>query len=178
MNIRLATAADMPAYYDHMQRHFRESGNDGDLIFHPVEDFETWNREENIAKAIAELEAPIGKPGWVRLWITEMGGEIVADSLVRSARMPSAQHRCQFAIGIERLARGQGLGRRLSMQALSWAKLQAGLDWMDLWVAANNAPAIALYESLGFRPCGTVIDQFRVKGKSVDDTHMALRLKP
>lgn len=177
MNIRLATAADMPAYYDHMMRHFRESGRDGDVIFHPVDDFETWNREENIAKAISELEAPVGKPGWVRMWVSEIGGEIVADALVRSARMPTAQHRCQFAIGVERFARGQGLGRRLSMQAITWAKLQPGLDWMDLWVAANNGPAISLYESLGFRALGTVSDQFRVGGQRIDDTHMTLRLR-
>jgi RimJ/RimL family protein N-acetyltransferase len=178
MNIRLAGPADAPAYFDHMQRHFRESGRDGDVIFHPVTDFESWNREETIAKTIAELEAPLGKPGWVRLWICEVGGEILADALVRSAGMAAAQHRCQFAIGVERSARGQGLGKRLSLQAISWARMQPGLEWLDLWVNAANAPAIALYEKLGFRSLGTVPDQFRVLGQQVDDTHMTLRLKP
>ena len=104
-------------------------------------------------------------------------GEVVADALVRSARLSSAQHRCQFAIGVERIARGQGLGRRLSMQVISWAKLQPGLEWMDLWVAANNLPAISLYASLGFETLGKVMDQYRLLGQKVDDMHMALRLK-
>ncbi len=126
---------------------------------------------------MAELEAPVGKPGWVRIWIVELGGEVVADALVRSSHMKTAQHRCQFAIGIQRPARGQGLGRRLSMQAISWAKLEPGLEWMDLWVMAHNAPAISLYKKLGFETLATVRDQFRLQGQKVGDTRMALRLK-
>jgi ribosomal protein S18 acetylase RimI-like enzyme len=178
MNIRLATAADIPAYFDHMQRHFAESGRDGDLIFHPIEDYATWNRDEHIAKMIGELETPLDRPGWVRLWICEASGNIVADSLIRSATLLTARHRCQFAIGVERIARRQGLGRRLSIQAISWAKMQPGLEWIDLWASAKNEPALALYRSLGFQVIGTVRDQFRLQGQSVDDTHMTLEIRP
>jgi ribosomal protein S18 acetylase RimI-like enzyme len=177
MNIRPATAADMPAYYDHMQRHFRESGKDGDVIFHPIDDYDTWNREEHLAKMVRELEAPLGRPGWVRVWIAELGGEIVADSLIRSAHLKTARHRCQFAIGVERLARGQGLGRRLSLQSIAWAREQGELAWIDLWASAQNEPALRLYRSLGFTEVGTVRDQFRLQGQSVDDTHMVLKLR-
>ena len=44
--------------------------------------------------------------------------------------------------------------------------------------ALHNAPAIALYEKLGFRKIDTVKDQFRLRGKEIDDSHMCLRLGP
>ena len=91
--------------------------------------------------------------------------------------MKQAQHRSQFAIGIERSWRGRGLGRQLAMQAISWAKRQESLEWLDLWVFAHNAPAIALYEQLGFRKYDTVLDQFRVMGQKIDDLHMTMKLK-
>ena len=40
MLVRELTSGDAGEYFEHMQRHFRESGHDGDVIFHPVEDFE------------------------------------------------------------------------------------------------------------------------------------------
>ena len=52
MEIRQATLEDTSLYFDHMRRHFRESGKDGDVIFHPVVEFESWRREEQIAFTI------------------------------------------------------------------------------------------------------------------------------
>jgi len=176
MLIRLATIDDAPAYFDHMRRHFRESGNDGDVYFHPVTEFETWRREEHVARTIEEWNLSPPAVGWQKVWIAVENGEIVADCLLRSGQLPATSHRAQFAIGIERSARGKGLGRRLSMLALSWAKLEKSLSWVDLWVFAHNTPAIRLYESLGFTKIDTVTDQFRVNGEKIDDTHMTLRL--
>lgn len=179
LNLRPATPSDAPLYFEHMLRHFRESGRDGDPIFHPVTDWESWVKEEQVAKLVAELELPLPRIGWQRLWIAEDDtGNIVADCLLRSGFMESTAHRCQYAIGVERSARGQGVGGRLSMMALSWAKQQKLLEWVDLWVFAHNKPAIALYEKLGFKKIDTVKDQFRVHGKSIDDTHMCLSLRP
>jgi len=176
MNIRLATPDDLPAYYDHMLRHFRESGKDGDFIFHPVLDFEDWKKAEQVATMLEAISAPISGTTWQRIWIAEVGGEVVGDALLRASHMAATAHRCQFGIGIERAARGQGVGRRLSLQAISWARSQAELSWIDLWVFAHNKPAIALYESLGFRATDTVVDQFRVQGQKIDDTQMSLSL--
>ncbi|MGZ3734009.1 MAG: N-acetyltransferase family protein [Bdellovibrionota bacterium] len=176
MNIRPAEPGDLPAYFEHCLRHFRESGNSGDVLFHPIRDFEEMNKEVEVAKMLEAITAPLSRPGWQRIWIAEIGGEIVADCLLRSSHMMPTLHRCQFAIGVERTARGQGLGGRLSMQAISWARQQSGLDWVDLWVFAHNSPAIALYEKLGFSRVDVVRDQFRLLGQKVDDLHMTLSL--
>ncbi len=176
LTVREATLDDVPAYIDHMQRHFRESGQDGDLIFHPVVEFESWKREEQIAKTIEEWSLQPPTVGWQKVWIALEDDKIVADCLLRSGMMPSTAHRAQYAIGIERSARGKGLGKRLSLLALSWAKMEKSLRWVDLWVFTHNAPAIKLYEKLGFRKIDTVTDQFRVLGKKIDDTHMTMEL--
>jgi RimJ/RimL family protein N-acetyltransferase len=178
MIVREATLDDVPAYIDHMNRHFAESGQDGDLVFHPVVEFDTYNRQEQIAKTLEEWALQPPAIGWQKVWVAlNEDGQIVADCLLRSGQMPATAHRAQFAIGIERAARGKGIGRTLSMLALSWAKLQKPpLRWVDLWVFTHNTPAIKLYEKLGFRKVDTVVDQFRVFGQQIDDTHMTLEL--
>ncbi len=172
----MAEPGDASAYFDHMMRHFAESGSDGDFHFHPVLDFKTWVRAEHVAKTVAAWNLPVGEMGWQRAWVAEMGGEIVADAMLRSGLMSTTQHRCQFGIGLERSARGQGLGRRLSLQAIAWAKQQDSLAWMDLWVFSHNAPAIALYDTLGFVRVGEVRDQFRLGREKIDNRHMVLSL--
>lgn len=65
---------------------------------------------------------------------------------------------------------------RVPWNQVGWATSQPGLDWMDLRVFANNSPARALYNSMGFRELGTVPDNFRVGAQSIDDVRMALDL--
>lgn len=53
------------------------------------------------------------------------------------------------SIGTVELARGLGFGRLVTASALLDA-IEAGSDWVHLGVFADNPPAIALYERLGF----------------------------
>ena len=54
-----------------------------------------------------------------------------------------------FEIATDAGERGQGHGRRLVLSALKWARLRGARDaWLQ--VEADNAPALALYRSLGF----------------------------
>ena len=55
-----------------------------------------------------------------------------------------------FEVATASGVRGRGHGRRVVLSALKWARLRgAALGWLQ--VEADNAPAISLYESLGFR---------------------------
>ena len=54
-----------------------------------------------------------------------------------------------FEIATDAGERGKGHGRRLVLSALKWARLRGARQaWLQ--VEADNAPALALYASLGF----------------------------
>ena len=54
-----------------------------------------------------------------------------------------------FEIATEKSARNKGHGRNLILSALKWARLRGAREaWLQ--VEAGNAPALALYRSLGF----------------------------
>ncbi|MFN2451781.1 MAG: N-acetyltransferase family protein [Candidatus Dormibacteria bacterium] len=55
----------------------------------------------------------------------------------------------ELAILLGAAVRGRGMGRSLLTRAVAWA-VGAGLDALYLRVRPDNAPAVALYRSLGF----------------------------
>jgi len=57
------------------------------------------------------------------------------------------------ALHVAPSARRRGLGRALTEAAMHWSCAR-GADWIALAVTDANAPARALYASLGFRPVG------------------------
>jgi GNAT superfamily N-acetyltransferase len=54
---------------------------------------------------------------------------------------------------VEPAARAGGVGSALTAAVLLWARKQ-GFRRIGLWVTEGNAPAIALYERMGFTPTG------------------------
>jgi ribosomal protein S18 acetylase RimI-like enzyme len=106
--------------------------------------------------------------------IDEIHGTI---QLRHSPRLESCLHRALLAMGIERSHRAQGWGRQLLEAALGWAQAQPSLDWIDLGVFENNAPARALYSRFGFREVGRREDLFRAFGVKITDIEMVLKLR-
>ena len=58
--------------------------------------------------------------------------------------------------------RGQGQGRQLVQQVLSWAS-EHGAEHLELCVKADNLPAVALYRALGFEDVGAEGDELRMR---------------
>ncbi|HET7341256.1 MAG TPA: GNAT family N-acetyltransferase [Methylomirabilota bacterium] len=54
---------------------------------------------------------------------------------------------------VDPTARSAGVGRALTPAVLDWARAR-GFERIGLWVTEGNAPAIALYERMEFRPSG------------------------
>jgi ribosomal protein S18 acetylase RimI-like enzyme len=73
-------------------------------------------------------------------------------------------------------ARSKGVGQRLLMQAIELARTVAEIRQVNVSVNAANAPALRLYESVGFRPFGREIGSLWIDGKSYDELHMVLPL--
>ncbi|MDO5629799.1 MAG: GNAT family N-acetyltransferase [Mobilicoccus sp.] len=70
-------------------------------------------------------------------------------------------------------ARRAGIGRRLVLAGLAWAA-EHGVQQVMLEVDADNAPAIALYDSVGFTRLATRANYY---GAGRDALVMALRLE-
>lgn len=66
----------------------------------------------------------------------------------------------------------KGLGRSLLASAQEWAIAQ-GAHRLQLKVMTHNAPAIALYQSLGFEIEGTMRRHLKVKDRFVDQHIMS-----
>ncbi|MFJ3301878.1 GNAT family N-acetyltransferase [Streptomyces sp. NPDC086549] len=68
-------------------------------------------------------------------------------------------------------ARGRGVGRALVRAAVEEAR-RRGARRITLRVLGHNAPARALYESVGFVVEGVLPEEFLVAGEYVDDVFM------
>ena len=113
-------------------------------------------------KAVAELEKTCFSDPWsersvageldnpLSLWFVALDGDRLL-GYVGCQRVPPEADVMNLAVVPE--ARRRGLGRRL-METL-WETLMAlGDESLTLEVRAGNAPAIALYEGLGFAQVG------------------------
>jgi ribosomal protein S18 acetylase RimI-like enzyme len=88
----------------------------------------------------------------------------------------AAPHRALLGMGVHRAWRRRGLGSRLVGTAFAWARTQGSLDWIDLEVLADNAPACALYLRCGFTMVARIADMLRIDGVSCDVAYMTCKL--
>lgn len=72
-------------------------------------------------------------------------------------------------------ARSRGIGRALLLEALALARSVPGIRQVNLCVNASNAPAIQLYESVGFRKFGFEAGAMLIDGEPHDEILMCLR---
>jgi ribosomal protein S18 acetylase RimI-like enzyme len=74
---------------------------------------------------------------------------------------------------VDPAVRGRGVARALLRAVAGWAR-EHGVDVLHLHVTETNAPAIALYERLGFRASGETAPLDHTP--SVRELHMCCRL--
>lgn len=93
-----------------------------------------------LADIIAAIEPEVG------LFAVERDGETLSTAIcVQDGELAGL-----FEVATAAAVRGQGFGRRVVSSALKWARLRgARTAWLQ--VEADNAPARALYDSLGYR---------------------------
>lgn len=71
--------------------------------------------------------------------------------------------------------RGRGVAKQMLTQLVDHAFGQDGLEILTLEVVTTNAPAIRVYESLGFRAYGTMEHYFKTDRGYFDQQFMSLR---
>lgn len=86
--------------------------------------------------------------------LAEVEGRIVgAAGIVARGKKEKIRHRADFGISIDQAYWGLGIGRALTRACIELAR-QAGYSQLELEAVADNAHALALYESEGFREYG------------------------
>lgn len=174
--IHQLTIQDIDAYVDHLSRHLPEPGIDG-IISQPFSADEPIDKEKFRKKIMERWSVNPGQGAWEVAWGIFEDNNIIGHIELIGNSMQALQHRAKLGMGIETKFRSQGYGRLLMETALTWAKSQNFLSWIDLDVFAHNKVALKLYNSFGFTPVGKTIDRLRVDNQSIDDFHFVLNLK-
>ena len=105
-----------------------------------------------------------------------VGDEVVSISSVNAlTTRERVAHRAGVAISVGKAYWNQGVGRRAMETLIDFAK-SCGLEVLQLEVRADNAPAIALYEKVGFQKMGLYKNFMKVNGLSFDAWYMNLYL--
>ena len=99
-----------------------------------------WS-EKSVA---AELENDLA------LWLVALDGETVVGYVGSQSVMGEAD---MMNLAVSGEYRRQGIGEKLVLSLIDALKA-AGVHWLTLEVRASNAPALSLYEKLGFRLVG------------------------
>ena len=118
-----------------------------------------------------ELDYALRKNGWLDeflekenawIYVTEQDETPIAFSLLAMEGESGAEFR--IALHADHL--GKGLGRIVAQRTLELGFHVHGLQRIHLVVRRNNHRARNLYESMGFRPCGSCMKE--VNGCSVE----------
>jgi RimJ/RimL family protein N-acetyltransferase len=176
--IRLLNLDDLDAYVVHAVASSEESGRDGDPYFGPYSIHEPFRAEKIRERTSERWKRLLSQPGWRRAWGAFDGEGIVGSASLSGGDLRTELHRAILGMAVLRTHRGQGLGRALLEETISWCRLQPSIEWLDLGVFADNLPAQALYRKYGFEPVGQVIDRWRIDGHIVDEITMTLRVGP
>jgi len=166
MTIRLLRAADAAAFQRLRLEGLREAP--ASFAGSPEDEQDT-----PLAEVARRLEAPAGA-GVLGAFDGEALVGIVG--LARDTRAKLAHKGHVWGMYVHPRARGRGLGRELMQAAIAQARAMPGVERLTLVADTTNAPAIALYESLGFVAYGREPDAVRIAGVPHEDLLMSLPL--
>jgi putative acetyltransferase len=166
VNIRRATPADAAALVAHITGIVSEPVRTAPL---DPDEVMTVEAERGLIEQFASSERAI-------MLVAEDGGEIVGDLTLRAISPRRAlQHVASLGMSVRASHRRRGIGRALLEAGIEWAR-GIGITRLELYVFADNAPAIALYEALGFQHEGRRKNFVRFADRYVDDLVMARQL--
>ena len=140
------------------------------LLTYPDENALTEEGEAQFLKRLNE------SAGGIEL-LAEVGGVVVGSAGIGAVdAKEKVRHRAEFGISVDCAYWGLGIGRALTRACIECAR-RAGYAQLELDVVAENATAIALYESEGFVEYGRNPRGFRSRISGWQElVHMRLEL--
>ena len=106
--------------------------------------------------------------------LAKAGEELVGVLDLWAGERPDNRHMGRFGMSVARQWRGRGVGRRLLTRAIDEARAWPGFCRLELECVSWNAPAIALYESLGFKVEARMEKAINLRGRPEDMLLMAM----
>jgi L-amino acid N-acyltransferase YncA len=119
---------------------------------------ETYTYPRDIDEALARQIWSAGANGTVL--VAAADGGVVGSAKVGPNQMGPGGHVATASFMVAASARGLGIGRKLGEAAIDWATTQGFRAMQFNAVVSVNAPAVALWQSLGFVIVGTVPGAF------------------
>jgi RimJ/RimL family protein N-acetyltransferase len=111
------------------------------------------------------------------LLVAEHRGRIIGNLDFHIGPRRRLAHGGEFGMSCLPDWRGLGLGTLLLESFLNWARLQTGIEQINLRMVGTNSTARALYEKLGFREDGRKVRHVKyADGTYADEIHMGLSL--
>lgn len=161
MEIRQLGVKDAQAYYDLRIRALRDSPDAFSTRLEDALDRPVHKTAENLALENAVTFGAFN------------AGKLVGNvTLVRNTASKLNHRASVVAVYITPNERSKGLASRLMEELLRFAANWQGLERLDLMVARENLPAIALYEQCGFEKYGTEIKAMKTSEKYIDENLM------
>ena len=112
------------------------------------------------------------------VFVAETADGIVGRLSIARDAHPASHHVADLGLMVAQGKRRQGIGTALIAAASDWA-LESGISKLELHVFPHNAPAISLYEKLGFEKEGYRKNHYRRGNDTyVDAILMARELPP
>ena len=178
MQILAATPQELEPFFAYLQRQLSDNAKDDQPLFQPLAKAHRQLSETTRNKFIQGFEHALGQPGWRKLWLVwDENDNIMGHIDLRHYSEAYKSHRLLLGMGVDSSARQQGLGMRLLQHVIKFCQQQDSVDWLDLNVLSNNAPAKNLYLKAGFEIIGEVSDCYRIDGEAVAETSMTLNTR-
>ena len=163
MQIRRAKPADAAALVEHIKA----------IVSEPQRTAPLYPDEVADEKAERALIVQYEDSDTAAMFVAEEAGQIVGDITVRAISARRAlQHVASLGMSVRASHRRRGIGRALLHEGIAWAR-DNDITRLELYVFADNAPAIALYESEGFTQEGRRRNLVRFEDRYVDDLVMS-----
>jgi RimJ/RimL family protein N-acetyltransferase len=102
-------------------------------------------------------------------------GEIVSACMIMRPKRPRVRHIGDFGISVARSCWGLGVGRHMCLAVLDVAR-RVGVTKVNLQVRDDNARAMRLYESVGFRREGVTERALRIGDRYFANVMMGIAL--
>ena len=108
-------------------------------------------------------------------YVAERNGRVAGTYILRPNQLGPGSHVANAAFMVASDAQGSGVGRRMAEHCLSEARRMGFRAMQFNFVVSTNAPAIHLWEQLGFKIVGTLPGAFRHPEKGYGDVYVMYR---